>query len=371
MDLGRSEPRHVDETPMRYAPATQRLRLFVGIGAVAALVGGTTVGAVAGASLPGKTAGARAAKAGSIVFRKGDNIWVSRPDGFRPRRLTRDGTAADPYRHPTQADNGLVVVARGEARGTYLYRLGRSGRTLGQPIQVAIGLRNPGPLHALASAPAVSPDGKKVALYNTLLQGNYNPSTGIRGLTIVAVFVEYLNAVTGKKIGERHQPGDYYQSPSWIDNRRLLIFAPYNAFAPQVFVDTIGGKLRGWFGDQLDGGSSFDRKLVDEGELTRAGDKLALIRGKNVQRDWRQSAIQIYSVDGFASPPKPLCIIRPPGRGPLAKPTWSPDGTTLAWSNAQGIWSQSITPEGTGCGPAPKLVVRGGSEPDWGPVAAG
>jgi hypothetical protein len=210
-----------------------------------------------------------------------------------------------------------------------------------------------------------------VALYQTLLQDTYDPRGGVRGLNILAVTVEYRNAVTGRKIAERHRPGDYLQSPSWIDNRRLLVFAPFNSFAPQVFVDAIGGKLVGWFGDQLDGPSSFDRKPVDEGELSRTGTRVALIRGTNVEGKWRTASIQVYSVSGFTSPPEPFCTIRPPPPGLFAKPTWAPDGTTLAWSNRSGIWSATVTAEGEGCGSSSKLIVRGGAEPDWGPSDVG
>ncbi|MBA2361629.1 MAG: PD40 domain-containing protein, partial [Actinobacteria bacterium] len=136
----------------------------------------------------------------------------------------------------------------------------------------------------------------------------------------------------------------------------------------QVFVDTPGGSLRDWFWDPVpEGGSSFDMKFLDQGELTRSGDKLALIRGTNTQKDWRQATIQIYSVSNFATAPEALCAIRTPRRGPLAKPTWSPDGNTLAWSDSRGIWSSAITARGDTCGSAPKLIIPGGSAPDWGP----
>ncbi len=301
---------------------------------------------------------------GSLVYLQGGNVWRARADGSGRRRLTRDGTRRNPYSPPTQANNGTILAVR----NTSLYRIARTGRLLRRPMRVAAGLRNEGPLHELAFSPAVSPDGKKVDLTKALLQGVYDSRTGVSGLNLLSVSVEYRNAVSGAKLGERHVPGDYMQSPSWIDNRRLLLFAPYNSFAPQVFVDTPGASLQPWFDDRLDGDSSFDRKFLDEGELTRAGDKLALIRGTNVEGDWRNATIEIYAVHGFSGPPTALCSIRPQRGGPLGHPTWSPDGGSLAWSDGGGIWSSRVDLAAGGCGLVPRLIVPGGLSPDWGPA---
>ncbi len=305
-----------------------------------------------------------AAAGGSIVFAKAGNVWIAAPDGTGQRRVTRNGTAGNPYTSPTQADNGTIVALRGE---TQVSRLSRTGKVLGRPFNAAVGLHNEGPLHEIATSPAVSPDGTKVAVYKSLLQGVYDTHTGVRGLNLLAVTVEYRNAVSGAKLAERHEPGTYLQSPSWIDNNRLLVFAPYSGFAPQVFVDTLGGGLKGWFADQLDGDSSFDRKLLDEGELTRSGDGLAAIRGMNIVDDWRDASITLYSVKGLSSEPAAVCAIRAKN-GPLAKPTWSPDGTMLAWSDRTGIWTSPVDLGKPGCGLAPKLAIPGGQTPDWGPA---
>jgi len=176
-----------------------------------------------------------AASAESLVYVKGGDVWLARPSGSHAHRVTHDGTRRLPYVHPTQADNGTIVALR----GTDTHRFTPRGRRVGRPRRVSAGLSGPGSLHELAEASEVSPNGKRVAIQKTLLQGT--SSNGIKGMTILAVSVEYRSAKTGKRLREVHQPGDYYQSPSWVGNNRLLIFAPYNSYAPEVFVDTFGG----------------------------------------------------------------------------------------------------------------------------------
>ena len=76
-----------------------------------------------------------AASAGSLVYVKGGDVWVARPDGSGKRRVTRDGRRLR-YDHPSQADNGTIVALR----GTYMHRFTRSGRRLGKSRRVSAGL---------------------------------------------------------------------------------------------------------------------------------------------------------------------------------------------------------------------------------------
>jgi hypothetical protein len=313
---------------------------------------------LAGAAVPD----AGAAGPGSLVFTKGGKIWLANPDGSGQRRVTRKTRHPVRFAHATQADNGTIVALVG---GTRLYRFARSGKQLGKPRRIASGLSNEGPLHQLAAAPEVSPNGKRVVLYQTLLQDTSGPN-GTHGVTLLAVFVEYRSATNGRKLREVHEPGDYYQNPSWIDDNRILFFAPYNGFAPQVFTDQFGGSRQGWFADEFNGEDSFSRQLLDDGELARTGDRLALIKGTNVQGDSAGAVVQVYSVSSLSTPPTPACSFRPPGSGPFSGPSWSPDGSSVAWSDPSGVWVAAIDPAAPDCAAAPRLVAAGGKEPDWG-----
>jgi hypothetical protein len=59
---------------------------------------------------------AAAASADSIVFVKDGNVWVASPDGSGQRQLTRDGTAGQPYRSPSQADDGTATTLKKAVR---------------------------------------------------------------------------------------------------------------------------------------------------------------------------------------------------------------------------------------------------------------
>jgi hypothetical protein len=310
-------------------------------------------------------AGATAAS-GSIVYTKSGNIYRAHGDGSHAKRLTRDGTRSHPYTHPTQADDGTIVAVRND---TTLYRFTRTGKHLGKGHKVATGLRNSGSLHDLAFSPAVSPNGKEVALQNTLLQGTYNSSTGASGMTIISIEIQYRSASKGRKLREVAVAGDYLESPSWIDNNHILFFKPLAGYSEQVNVNTRGGGSQGWFADELGGDPAFDRPPLDEGEITRAQDKLALIRGTNLKTDWSGSTIVIYQTSGTSQMPTVACTITHRASKPFAKPTWSPDGSTLAWSEGSSIYSSPVNTSAPGCGLAPTRIVSGGVTPDWGPKA--
>ena len=308
---------------------------------------------------------AHAAGAGSIVYAKGGKILVARPNGTAARRIRSDGTRRSPYQHPTQADNGTIAALR----GAYLYRFSRRGRRLGKPHKIAAGLANSGPLHELAVAPELSPDGRHVAFFKYLLQGLYDPSTGVSGMNVITVTLDWVVASSGRRVGEINT-GDHYENPSWVGNDRILFFAPYNLFAPEVFTTTTGGAAQPWFADEFNGEDFLTRQSLDDGELSAARDKLALVKGTNVQGDSANAVIQLYAVSSLGELPTPACSFRPPGRGPFGGPSGSPDGSSVAWSNETGVWTSRVNLPAAGCGASPKLIARGGQAPDWGRASA-
>ncbi len=95
--------------------------------------------------------------------------------------------------------------------------------------------------------------------------------------------------------------------------------------------------------------------LLTDGELTRAGDKLVAVGDQNDLRFYDGAAQLRCVMTGF--------------NGDVSEPTWSPDGSALAWEEADGIHVAQLGDLG-GCGAVARpLVIAGGQDPDWGPAA--
>jgi hypothetical protein len=203
---------------------------------------------------------AAATSAGSIVFVKDANVWVASPDGSNLRQLTRDGTADQPYRSPSQADDGTVAASYRDS-----IRLISRGGTVTREL-------DPPPLtnsvsHAMDGTPvdvALSPDGKTIACTFVSASCPVGASCGARAAT------GYITAA-GDPL-----PGNLYLSnPSWAGNSRTLVFGGY---LHQVNTHDLGAAEDvHWFDDYEVVGQENSTDLGD-GELSAQGDKLALVR---------------------------------------------------------------------------------------------
>jgi hypothetical protein len=311
-----------------------------------------------------------AGPADSIVFIKKHNVWLAKANGSGQVRLTRDGTAANPYYSPTQADNGTIVALRGpdgqaviatfRGGGSKVYRLSPRGKLVGRP---RVTLFEPiGPLVPRALAAEVSPNGRTLAI-SQLLYEVVSPSAGQRELKPVALNVVYTDVASGKYKGKSELVLQQLGSPSWIDNRRLLVFDQYSQVGPQVYVTSVGRKPAPFYRDpaRSDLVPDWNANSLGGGELTRAGDKLAMVRAK---LGGTVGTIELFATRGVSAPPAHRCTLA--GRDISLEPglSWSPDGRTLSWFEDSGIWSTAVRLDASGCGFAPRLVIRGGLSPD-------
>jgi hypothetical protein len=295
-------------------------------------------------------AGAAQASADSIAYVKDYNVWIANPDGSGQYQVTTDGTQGVPYVHPSQADDGTIVVAH----GTSIERLRQNGEVLSSIDPPAASDSTSAPIDGIPQDVAVSPDGKRVAF----VYYSYGCPVGVSCGARQALLYSFSDKETPKEtFGQQYN----LRNPSWVSNERVLMFGGYGQ---QVNFDSPGGgdddKVH-WFDDG-------DEDLGD-GELSRQGNRFAAIRsyGSNTH-------LQIYAVDGDAIngvPGAPAKACQTGTNESLEGPSWSPDGSSLAFAHSEGIEVialPNVQPgdcPGAGSG---TVVIAGGSEPDWGPA---
>src|SRR4051794_21216959 len=76
-----------------------------------------------------------AAAADSLVYVKAGNVWIANADGSNAYQVTLDGTAANPYEPPSQADDATIAAVRATAPPRrQLSRMRKNGELLTPPI---------------------------------------------------------------------------------------------------------------------------------------------------------------------------------------------------------------------------------------------
>lgn len=284
--------------------------------------------------LAGVAVAATPAEASSLVYVKASNVWLANADGSNEHQVTYDGTADDPYASPAQSNDGVIVALQ---RGT-VHRLSQNGQALSPPFSIG----------GVVTSISVTPDGGLIA-YSKICrdsQGNLRQCT------------EYKDARTGADAAP--SAGQFY-APSWIDDTTAAMTA-----GSTVWVHGIGSDPREWWSDSdhADG-----RELHD---IEVAPGRIALVRGTTYNDAVPE--LQTYAYTDTVTVPTPKCTISEPtpradGVRTFADPTWSPDGSALAWEEGNGIWIVPGFGPDASCpaeirGPA----IPGGSEPDWGPA---
>src|SRR3954453_13630572 len=95
-----------------------------------------------------------AARADSVVYVKDSNVWLANADASGQFQVTLDGTSANPYESPSQADDGTILAIREVPGGRrQLFRMTQNGGLLTPPINT------PAPGTGAIDA-KISPDGK-------------------------------------------------------------------------------------------------------------------------------------------------------------------------------------------------------------------
>jgi hypothetical protein len=292
-----------------------------------------------------------AAEASTIAYTRGGDVWLVDPATGEGGAVTTDGTPADPYRSPSQADDGTIVAVRGAGAKARLHRFDQAGRRLGAPFETAA--PTTGPL-----APQVSADGSTVAYHFATVVDGCGP------------FYTCPDTATGIKYTAADRftdPGPYgdaggFQNPSWIDANRTLVFGP------GAWIHVLGtDNSRQWIPNDTTGDADAAYRNMTEGEVSRDGRRVAVVLA---HYEDGTGFLQLYRPEGdFTNAPRWTCRIKAADGSLTTKfsdPTWSPDATQLAWAEPDGIRVATV-------GDAPcsisDVVTVDGQEPDWGAAA--
>lgn len=297
-----------------------------------------------------------AASASSIVYIKDGNVWLSSGDAATSRQVTSGGN----WHSPTQADDGTIAAVQGaDSPITVMNPYGQVIRTIQTPSGAATS--NGGTFAARPVNLDFSPDGSKIAYDYSTESCPVASSCGAQSSTF------YTWADHSTPISEF---GNQYgrSNPSFITSNRALTFG---GFLSQVNIDDLGGGDYSdvhWFDDMDIFANDTD---VSDGELSRQGDRLVTLRGYG-----SSTYVQMLKVTGNAATamptlPEPACQVDQKDAND-ADPTWSPDGQHVAYAATGGIMMVNLPAVQAGSCPgasgADKVVIPGGSEPDWGPA---
>ncbi len=319
------------------------------------------------------------AMADSIAYVKDGDVWLSTADGSRQYQVTFGGGYSD----VTQADDGTIVALT----GVRLHKLDRQGNVLADFDTPVSDTRQQG-FKAFYGPfdPALSPDGSKLA-YTYYYKGvSQDPSCfppqcvtvgweGGTGYSHPDRQTDWAEAGLGKHSGWLH--------PSWIDNATTMLSHATHWPNQEVVLDTVGDGpqlLHDWFTDRTNGN---DGGQMAHGEMTRQRTKIAFLAGAG------DTQLRIYKVRQFphGGPhgdwgssltdeefPYICAFYDKPAGGRFGPPTWSPDGTRLAYHDGEGVKIVTVPDwpgdecSSDGMSPNGRLLAAGATEPDWGPA---
>lgn len=294
-----------------------------------------------------------AAAPGTLVFIKDFNIWMARGDGSGQIQVTKDAfTATGRYASPSMSDDGIITALKGDdivrvrTDGTLL-----SSFDIGTLLPESTGgIQNNIGAH-------VSPDGKRVAFVQSAWRGfGYSVEVGTR--------FSAADRWTDAGAQELSRSGT-----KWISNDRVIM----RSWEYIYLRDLSATSSVPWFSDedvrpQLPGCE--DWCYAEEQwspELSRDGSRLVTMRGPT-----SDPQLLVYQVTGNARTSVPAtptlrCVLTGGGDDEFDHPTISPDGKSLAWQMAEGVYVKSDLDQ---CSNADvRLAVAGAVEPSWSPVA--
>ena len=241
---------------------------------------------------------AAGAHASSIVYIKRGDVWLAKADGSAQRALTKNGTPRNPYRSPAYSNKGVITAVKGR-RDIYFFN--RSGKQLRKKRDLTGGPTPP--YDSVIVDHSISPNGRTLAstLWITTRAGS--PRPGEPQGTDYDTSVWYSRASNGKLIQGTTDGG---QNVTWASNSVPLVFAPYVYHSADAWVVNLANpnSPRQWFQDRatVDPLDPSDGEPLNDGELTRAQDKIAVVRGPSTTASATPTMVRVYAVSNLVEP---------------------------------------------------------------------
>jgi hypothetical protein len=332
---------------------------------VVGAIGLTSIAVAIGGSLAAEAA----ASPGSLVYVKDGNVYVAQSDGTQARAITAEDNG---WTWPSETDAGIIAVAGGLSRtdGTFnpsgsdqIYEFDQQGEQVAGPVATqATNSTVDDPEYVTHFR--VAPDNSNVAW--TDISGFTSPFTSWRNPDGSGTFS------TANDADAAPLP---YSSPEWWGPTHLLITHDGSAWPGQAqysLYNLADGSSPGWANDEAIGSASSFQLTV-----SRSGRKWAVMTDDGPDRGGTIQNIAITLET--TSNPLPRtdvidthCTLKLPANqfatnhgSSLASMSFSPDESTLAWGQDDGIYEANVSnpKDCAAVSSSIHLVVPGGQMP--------
>ncbi len=311
------------------------------------------------------------------------NVWIAATDGSNAHQVTTGGS----WLYADMADNGTIVAegpgeqAPDGTTGMDLYVMDQSGH-------VDHKMTTPSDYSSF-SFPAyppttvrISPDAQKIAYYN--FEGDEDTTLWTPTSSTNLNF-------PGQTLGQENNI-----DPSWIDSTDLLLDDPsawecYSTPPDRVFKTYKTGNgddtAASWFDDTTEAGGCYQNGWATgfDSTISRQGAKIAVVEDNaadNFDGQPTKVVIRLFATNGPA-PTKPTfkCQVAlnaakyNTDKGGLwvgyASPTFTADGTELAWGDADGIHVANVSNLANCSSITPSLLIAGAALPSFSAATIG